>query len=130
MISISRFLISWSYKILRKIFYIIYSWITRSLFKIKLIANDVKYGKALICNGTPYISVKKTGSLIFGNNVTINNGNHFNRIGRNQNCIFNVLNDAQCYIGNNVGLSSAAIVCALKITIEDNVFMEQTLGLQ
>jgi acetyltransferase-like isoleucine patch superfamily enzyme len=116
-----RFIIRWCYIILRKIFLTSYMWITRFIFKIKLIANDVKYGENLICNGLPYISVKKTGILSFGRNVTINNGNQFNRIGRNQNCIFSVSKGAKCKIGNNVGLSSTAIVCTSQIILEDYV---------
>lgn len=116
-----RFIVRWCYIIVRKLFFIGFIWISRVLFRIKLVVNNVQWGDGMVCNGLPYISVKKNGSLSFGNNVTMNNGNFFNRIGRNQNCVFEILNGAQCKIGNNVGLSSTAIVCATQITIEDYV---------
>lgn len=106
---------------INKIFYLLYGFMGRILTNYKLLANNVEYGKRFISNGIPIIDVKRTGKLKFGTAVSLNNGRFYNRIGRQQPCYFIVGPNAELNIGNNVGISSSAIVCMTKITIEDNV---------
>lgn len=63
-----------------------------------------------------------TGAFNMGNNVIFNSG-IYNPIGRAQKCLFTIGKKAILSIGNNVGISSTAIVCHCSITIEDNVFI-------
>jgi acetyltransferase-like isoleucine patch superfamily enzyme len=51
----------------------------------------------------------------------MNNGYRYNPIGRNQPCYVVVDKAAVLTIGNNVGISSTAIVCHNNIAIGDNV---------
>jgi acetyltransferase-like isoleucine patch superfamily enzyme len=70
-------------------------------------------------NGLPYVFVKN-GSFIIGKDFKMNNHFAGNIIGRQQKCIF-VVNRGHLKIGNNVGMSSTAIICHNQITIGDNV---------
>jgi acetyltransferase-like isoleucine patch superfamily enzyme len=63
------------------------------------------------------LDVWNGGKLSFGYNVTLNNGNRYNIIGRQQPCMFVVRKGAELIIGNNTGISATAIVCCSKITI-------------
>lgn len=72
-------------------------------------------------NGIPYVMVAKEGSFYIGKNFKMNNDLTGNPIGRPQKCTFVVDNGAKLYIGNNVGVSSTAIVCHNSIIIEDDV---------
>jgi acetyltransferase-like isoleucine patch superfamily enzyme len=51
----------------------------------------------------------------------MNNGKYYNKIGRQQPCMFIVSKGAKLIIGNNVGLSSTSIVCMRDIVIGDHV---------
>ena len=82
---------------------------------------NVSYGRGLISNGLPKIKTFPRSKFHIGKNFYMNNGKNFNMIGRQQQCYFVVLNDAHLQIGNNVGMSSTAIFCTLKITIGDYV---------
>jgi acetyltransferase-like isoleucine patch superfamily enzyme len=88
---------------------------------IVLKGNQVKYGKGLKCNGVPRVDVDRDGRMMIGLNFKMNNGNRYNKIGRQQPCFFVVSAGAELTIGNNTGISAAAIVCRKKISIGDNV---------
>ena len=92
--------------------------LTKFIFNI----NDIKYGQNFNCNQIPKIEISLSGTLIIGNNLLLNSG-FYNPIGRPQKCLFNVGKKAILSIGNNVGISSTAIVCHRSIIIEDNVFI-------
>lgn len=83
--------------------------------------NNVKIGKKVSFNGTPFIDVNKRGRCAIGDGCSFNSGIFYNPIGRNQKCQIVVGKDAVLTIGNNVGISSSAIVCYKSITIGDNV---------
>lgn len=67
------------------------------------------------------IDVWVNSSFSIGDNFRMNNGKHFNAIGRQQVCSFVVRNQGKLKIGNNVGISDSAIICYKQITICDNV---------
>lgn len=86
-----------------------------------LLVNRVDYGKNLISNGMPVISVRRTrGEFSIGDNFKMNNGKRYNQIGRQQPC-FLIVFDGILTIGNNVSMSGTAIFCAHKISIGNNV---------
>jgi acetyltransferase-like isoleucine patch superfamily enzyme len=87
---------------------------------IKLYGNGVIF-KNFNTNGIPYIMVSRRGFFRIGKHFIINNELHGNPIGRPQKCIFFVDKGAKLTIGNNVGMSSTAIVCHINISIADNV---------
>ena len=71
--------------------------------------------------GIPIISVSKRGKLRIGKNFSMNNKYYGNIIGRQQPCIISVSQGAELIIGNNVGISSTAIICSKKIVIGNGV---------
>ena len=83
--------------------------------------NGVVIDTGFKSKGIPCVDVSLWGSFIVGKNFKMNNGKRYNRIGRQQQCIFFVGNKAQLRIGNNVGMSSTAIICEKNIRIGDFV---------
>jgi len=90
--------------------------ITYTKFK----GNGVKF-KNFRTSGIPFVVVSRKGKFEIAKDFSMNNGLNGNPIGRPQPCTFVVDNNAHLKIGNNVGISSTAIVCHLKIEIGDNV---------
>jgi len=84
---------------------------------MRLKGNGVVYGKQFKSYGRPVFDVWNGGKLIFGDNITLNNGYSSNLIGRQQPCMFVVRTGAEIIIGNNTGMSATAIVCCTKIII-------------
>lgn len=72
-------------------------------------------------SGIPYVSIAGGGKCLIGNNFRMNNGNMGNPIGRPQRCVLFADKGALIVIGENVGMSSTAIVSYEKISIGDNV---------
>lgn len=72
-------------------------------------------------NGLPKINVGLGGKCTIGNNFRMNNREMSNPIGRFNRCSIIVGNKGNLIIGNNVGMSSTAIVCHHSIEIGDNV---------
>jgi acetyltransferase-like isoleucine patch superfamily enzyme len=86
----------------------------------KFYSNNTKF-KRFSTNGIPFVMVARNGSLTIGDNLKLNNKLYGNPIGRPQPCIFFVDHNAEIHIGNNVGLSSTALVAHKKINIGNNV---------
>ena len=91
--------------------------VTKILFKL----NGVSIPRNFCSNGVPMIN--NAGRMEVGNSFKINNGNYFNKIGRQGVCIFNVGESGFLHIGKNVGMSSTAIVCRERIRIGDDVLI-------
>ncbi len=88
--------------------------------RIILYGNNVDY-KKIVTSGIPFVSVAEKGKCIIGDNFSMNNNIRGNPIGRVQKCILFVDNGAELIIGNNVGISSTALVAKKSIHIGDNV---------
>lgn len=84
---------------------------------ILLKLNGVQIDSGFKSRGVPSVDVSIGGSIIIGKNLEINNGNKYNKIGRQQKCFFIVRENGHLSIGNNVGMSSTAIVCDKHIQI-------------
>jgi len=89
--------------------------------KLLLYFNGASYGKNLKVLGFIKVDVTRKGRLKIGESLSINSGNKYNVIGRQQKNIFWV--DGELSIGNNVGMSTSAIICTHKITIGNNVMI-------
>lgn len=72
-------------------------------------------------SGIPKINIALGGSCEIGKNFRLNNREISNPIGRFNKCSIIVGNKAKLVIGDNVGMSSTAIVCNNNIRIGDNV---------
>ncbi|MFT6899759.1 MAG: acetyltransferase-like isoleucine patch superfamily enzyme [Paraglaciecola sp.] len=86
---------------------------------LKFILNDVAFGYSVQVRGRMRIFVTKRGVFSIGNGTKFNSGPAFNVSGGAQRMTFWV--DGKLEIGNNVGMSSSAILCKHHIVIGDNV---------
>lgn len=89
------------------------------LAKLFLILNGVQFGNGLNVNGLIKVIVTRRGRVTIGRSLSLNSGDNFNVIGRQQKCIFWV--EGVLTINNHVGMSGTAIICNHQITIGSNV---------
>lgn len=92
-------------------------WV-RTLFI--LYSNGAKFS-SFKSYGIPTINVSLGGKIILGENLVMNNRESSNPIGRFNACSLFVGKKGELVIGDNVGISSTAIVCSKSIKIGDNV---------
>lgn len=107
------------FKALRKVKNIIVKPIYSPCAYLLFYLNGADISPGLIVHGFLTIHITRRGKMNFGKGFSLNSGLRHNLIGRQQNCIFWVEGDLK--IGNNVGMSSTAIICNYKITIGNNV---------
>lgn len=88
--------------------------------RILLDGNNADYQR-ITTSGVPYVSVARNGKCVIGDHFAMNNNLRGNPIGRVHRCIFFVDNGAELIIGNNVGVSSAALVSRKSIRIGNYV---------
>jgi len=88
--------------------------------KVKLAGNGVTYGKQHTYKGIPFLKVDRTASFTIGDSFSCNSGNA-NPIGRGSKTYIVVGAGASLTIGNEVGMSNAAINCYEQIEIGDHV---------
>src|ERR1700753_354337 len=84
-------------------------------------ANGAAVGTPFLSNGAPELEMSLTGRLTIGRNAQLQNGPHYNMIGRQQKCYFTIGKDAHVTIGDHVGLSGTAIVCHERVVIGSHV---------
>ncbi|RZL51929.1 MAG: acyltransferase [Pedobacter sp.] len=110
----------WCYKVLRRLIMFPILGINKLATMFLLYVNNVKHFN-FSSHGIPYISVAYGGFFSIGKNFKIINTLSSNPIGRSQKCSFVVNKGAKLIIGENVGISQAAIVCHLEISIGNDV---------
>lgn len=112
------------YKIVFKSFRLFYLKIKASCDHIATIVylrgNGVIY-QNFRSGGIPYIMVARNGEMEIGRDFAMNNGTKHNPIGCSHPCTFFVDNGCKITIGNNVGVSQAALIALADITIGNNV---------
>ena len=108
------------YKAIRKLSEIICYLIDKLRCRMIFWGNNITHTK-FTTYGVPYVSVAIGGSCTFGNNLIMNNGINSNPIGCYERCTFFVDRGAKLIIGDNLGISQAAIACHIKVTIGNNV---------
>ena len=109
------------YKIIRRLVFEINKLLALFYNKTLLFINNVDYEEDIRINGYVKLIMSKGATLKIGKEFKLNSGKNFNPIGRNQRSLFVVNKDAELTIGNNVGMSSVAIVCSKKISLGNNV---------
>lgn len=83
-------------------------------------ANGVKF-LSFNNTGWPRVSIQRGGTCIIGEGFRSNNREYANPIGRFNKCSISVSKNGKLFIGENVGMSSTAIVCQKRIEIGDYV---------
>lgn len=87
---------------------------------ISLQIKHIRYGEGLIIHGIIFIQGR---NISIGRNVTISSGKRANVIGGDCRTILSARENGGIIIGNNVGISNAALISYSCIKIEDNVFV-------
>ena len=111
---------SLAYKSIRKCFGIVWGGVNQLIVRCLFAGNDVTYS-SFRTNGVPYRMVARGGKCSIGRNFMMNNGIKGNPIGCYERCTFFVDRGAVLTIGDNVGISQAALVCHRSITIGNDV---------
>lgn len=117
------YLIRKFYRLLRLVYYKqaqILSWLI-SCFKFYL--NGVKFHRDFIGFGIPILDVNLKGSFTIGKKFRFNSGKYHAMGGRQQQCYFVVAKGGQIIIGDNVRVTSIAIICHNKIKLGNNVMV-------
>lgn len=110
-----------SFKVFKRLYKYLFMFFEQVISFILMKLNGVVIDTGFKSQGIPYVDVYLGGSFIVGKNFKMNNGKRYNPIGRQQQCFFIVGKEGQLKIGNNVGISSTAIVCDKYIQIGDFV---------
>lgn len=113
-------LMSLFYKVIRRICNNIQKVYAKQVSRLIFIGNNVAY-KSFHTSGIPYVMVARGGKFSIGKNFAMNNGIKGNPIGCYERCTFFVDRGALLTIGDNVGMSQAALICHKSITIGNNV---------
>ena len=116
-----KLVVSIIYKIYNKVLIETYSILANIFNYFVLYAYNVEYGAGLKINGFFRLIQNKGARLKIGNNFRMNSGQFFNPIGRNQTSLIVLNRNSELIIGDNVGMSSVAIVCASTIRFGNNV---------
>jgi acetyltransferase-like isoleucine patch superfamily enzyme len=109
------------FKALRKLLILIRNPFYTPITLFILFLNGVNIGNDLRVRGFLKVNVTRRGKATIGNKFRVNSGNNYNLIGRQQKTILWV--EGTLSIGNNVGISSTAIICNHSITIGNNVII-------
>ena len=107
------------FKVYRKSIEMLVNPIYTPLAKVLFYLNNVKVKKHLNVNGFLKVYVTRRGNVKIGNNFSVNSGNKYNIIGRQQKTTFWV--EGKLTIGNNVGMSATALICNHEIEIGNHV---------
>lgn len=91
-----------------------------SITHMRFFGNGVVYS-TFRTGGIPYVMVARQGKMKIGKDFSMNNGIDHNPIGCAQPCTFFVDNGCKITIGDNVGISQAALIAMADITVGDNV---------
>lgn len=88
--------------------------------RLYLRANGVRLGAGCRSNGVPELEMSLEGRFTAGYGLELQNGRHYNMIGRQQPCFFIIGKHAELTIGDHVGISGTAIVCHQSVSIGDH----------
>lgn len=111
-----------AFKAIRKLQYYIVPFFATIVSKIYLWFNGAQFS-SMQSYGIPYIHVSLRGKLLIGKSFKMNNTIASCESGLNGKCRIEVLNGAQLFIGDFVGMSAVTITCMDKITIGNNVML-------
>ena len=109
------------YRLINRLHLDVYRLLSGAYVSFVLRSFSINTGGSKRINGFPKIDIKPSGSLTIGDHFALNSGNVFNSIGRNQRSLLSVGAGAKLIIGDNVGMSSVAIVCQKKISFGNNI---------
>lgn len=121
MISMLIMILRYGTKLVKTLFFNVAFKISWLVTFIKFKLNGVNFNNDFKARGVPIINVNLKGIINIRSGFMMHSGKYYNMIGRQQRCYFIVGKDAVLNIGENVGISSTALICYNKIDIEDHV---------
>lgn len=113
-------IVSLIFRIIRKLLNIFKFKLHYFVTRIILYCNNVRF-QQIYNKGIPIVRIARGGNCTIGSNFKMNNNFSGNLIGRVQPCMLVVSQGASLLIGNNVGISSTAIVAHHYIQIGNDV---------
>lgn len=108
------------YRAYKGILSLLTKYISHTITRLKFHAYKIRHS-SFRTNGIPYVMVSRGGNMSIGENFSMNNGVNGNPIGCYEKCTFFVGCNAVLTIGENVGMSQAALIAIDNITIGNNV---------
>jgi len=118
-----RLFVMFAYKACILIKHFICDLLNRVNTALKFYIYGIKVAGKSRIRGRIDISMPRTASFSIGRGLRINSGRKHNPIGRENNTLFFVGPGASLTIGDNVGMSSVAIVCRKEVVIGSNVLI-------
>lgn len=110
----------YGYKAIKRVCVLFSQPINQLFTWLVLYSNDIKFS-SFKSHGIPKVNVGLGSKCNIGSNFRMNNRESSNPIGRFNRCSIIVGKKGTLLIGENVGMSSTAIVCHDKIEIGNNV---------
>jgi acetyltransferase-like isoleucine patch superfamily enzyme len=115
-----QFLFVYGFKVLKEIRITVLRYTSQLITFFIFYVNNVKH-TTFTSIGIPKINIGIGGQCTIGDNFKMNNFEMSNPIGRFSRCSIVVSKKGKLIIGDNVGISSTAIVCHNHIEIGNNV---------
>jgi acetyltransferase-like isoleucine patch superfamily enzyme len=110
-----------AYRGLRVLYYQAARVYSHVITTLKFHLNGVKFHSDFVGFGIPILDINLQGKFSIGKRFWFNSGKYHAMGGRQQQCYFVAAKGAEIKIGDNVGVTSIAIICHNKITIGNNV---------
>jgi acetyltransferase-like isoleucine patch superfamily enzyme len=109
------------YRGLRVVYYQAARQYSHIITTFKFYLNGVQFHKDFVGFGVPILDINLDGKFSIGKGFWFNSGKYHAMGGRQQQCYFVAAKGAEIKIGDNVGVTSVAIICHSKISIGNNV---------
>jgi acetyltransferase-like isoleucine patch superfamily enzyme len=110
-----------AYRGMRLVYYRAAPLYSHVITSFKFYLNGVKFHNDFIGYGVPIIDINMEAEFSIGKGFRFNSGKYHAMGGRQQQCYFTAGKGAKITIGDNVGVTSVAIISRRKITIGNNV---------
>lgn len=110
-----------AYRGIRVVYYYSARIYSHAVTSFKFHLNGVKFSSDFVGFGIPILDINMGGRFTIGKKFWFNSGKYHAMGGRQQQCYFVAARGAEINIGDNVGVTSIAIICHNKISIGNNV---------
>jgi acetyltransferase-like isoleucine patch superfamily enzyme len=110
-----------AYRGMRVVYYYSARIYSHAVTTFKFHLNGVKFNRDFVGFGIPILDINMGGKFTIGERFWFNSGKYHAMGGRQQQCYFVAAKGAEIIIGDNVGVTSVAIICHSKISIGNNV---------
>ncbi|PAW92357.1 hypothetical protein CKK33_02155 [Mucilaginibacter sp. MD40] len=110
-----------AYRGMRVVYYRAARIYSHAVTTFKFNLNGVQFHKDFVGFGIPILDINMEGTFSIGKRFWFNSGKYHAMGGRQQQCYFVAAKGAEISIGDNVGVTSIAIICHSKISIGNNV---------